>query len=271
MTESDKKFSGSIPEFYDAYLVPLIFEAFARDLAGRTATDMPLDVLETAAGSGVVARALAPLLGERARYVVSDLNQPMLDHAKSRQGADPRLEWRQADAAALPFDDQAFDKACCQFGVMFFPDKIGAFRETRRVLKPGGCFLFNVWDQIEDNLFADLVTSALAVLFPDDPPRFLARTPHGYADRAVIEADLREAGFTDVVIETVTMSSEAPAARHPAMAYCMGTPLRNEIESRDADALARATDHAEAAIARLCGLGPVSGKIQGHVVQASFA
>ena len=271
MTESDKKFSGSIPEFYDAYLVPLIFEAFARDLAGRTATDMPLDVLETAAGSGVVARALAPLLGERARYVVSDLNQPMLDHAKSRQGDDPRIEWRQADAAALPFDDHTFDKACCQFGVMFFPDKIGAFRETRRVLKPGGCFLFNAWDRIEDNLFAELVTSALAVLFPDDPPRFLARTPHGYADRAVIEADLRKAGFTDVVIETVTMSSEAPAARHPAMAYCMGTPLRNEIESRDADALGRATDHAAAAITRVCGLGPVSGKIQGHVVQASFA
>jgi ubiquinone/menaquinone biosynthesis C-methylase UbiE len=271
MVDNDELFTGSIPELYDTYLVPLIFEGFARDLALRTVAGRPLAILEIAAGSGVVARALAPQLGEWAHYVVTDLNRQMLDHARVRQGPDSRIEWRAADAAALPFADRSFDKVCCQFGAMFFADRIEAFSEARRILKPGGAFVFNVWDRIEDNLFADLVTSALAVLFPVDPPRFLARTPHGYADRAAITADLREAGFTDVVIETVTMTSEAPAARHPAMAYCMGTPLRNEIESRDADALGRATDHAEAAIARVCGLGPVSGKIQGHVVQANFA
>lgn len=271
MTESDKQFAGSIPEFYDTYMVPLIFEGFARDMARRTAAGMPLAVLETAAGSGVVTRALAPLLGEQARYVVTDLNLAMLDHARVRQGPDPRIEWRQADAAALPFADQSFDKVCCQFGAMFFPDKAAAFRETYRVLKPGGSFVLSVWDRIEDNLFADLVTSALAALFPDDPPRFLARTPHGYADRAMIEKNLREAGFSNIVIETLTMTSEAASSHHPALAYCQGTPLRNEIESRDAAALGRATDHAEVAIARHCGSGPVRGKIQGHVVLASLA
>lgn len=271
MADTDKLFAGSIPEFYDSYMVPLIFEGFARDLAERTVAGRPLAVLETAAGSGVVARALAPLLGEWAHYVVSDLNPPMLDHARVRQGPDPRIEWRLADAASLPFADQSFDRVCCQFGVMFFPDRIAAFREAHRVLKPEGSFVFSVWDRIEDNLFADLVTSALAVLFPDDPPRFLARTPHGYADRAMIEKDLREAGFSNIVIETLTMMSEAILPRHAALAYCQGTPLRNEIESRDADALGRATDHAEAAIARHCGSGPVRGKIQGHVVRASPA
>ena len=162
MSETDKVFAGSIPENYDRYLVPLIFESFARDIAQRIAARSPSAVLETAAGSGVVTRALAPKLVPNASYVVTDLNQPMLDHAAKRQAADSRISWRQADAQALPFEDAAFDLVCCQFGVMFFPDRQSGYREAKRVLKPGGCFLFNVWDRIEQNVFANDVTKALA-------------------------------------------------------------------------------------------------------------
>ncbi len=145
MTESDKLFAGSIPEFYDTYLVPLIFEAYANDLAERAAAQAPKTVLETAAGSGVVTRAMAPRLASDARYIVTDLNQPMLDHAASKQASDDRITWRQADALALPFEDATFDAVLCQFGVMFFPDRIRGYGEARRVLKPGGRFFFNVW------------------------------------------------------------------------------------------------------------------------------
>ena len=138
--------------------------------------------METAAGSGVVTRALAPGLSPDASYFVTDLNQPMVDYAAARQPPDTRLTWRQADALALPFEDAAFDLVCCQFGAMFFPDRQSGYREARRVLKPGGHFLFNVWDRIEENVFANDVTNALADFFPNDPPRFLARTPHGYHD-----------------------------------------------------------------------------------------
>jgi len=179
MSENDKAFTGSIPEFYDTYLVPLIFEDFAADMARRVASLAPDDLLEIAAGSGVVTRAVAAQLGENARYVVSDLNQPMLDHAKSVQGPDDRIIWQQADALDLPFENGQFDVVICQFGVMFFPDRIAAYREMRRVLKPNGVVIFTVWDQIENNEFADVVTIAAAEIFPDDPPRFLARTPHG--------------------------------------------------------------------------------------------
>src|SRR5512144_607585 len=148
MSETDKVFSGSIPENYDRYMVPLIFEPFAADIARRAAALSPSAVLETAAGSGVVTRALAPRLAPGARYVVTDLNQPMLDYAASRQAPDRRIQWRRADALALPFEDAAFDLVCCQFGAMFFPDRPAAYREARRVLKPGGCFLFSVWDRI---------------------------------------------------------------------------------------------------------------------------
>ncbi len=268
MPEIDKVFAGSIPENYDRYLVPLIFESFAHDIAQRTAALSPRTVLETAAGSGVVTRALAPRLSPDARYVVTDLNQPMLDYAATRQVADSRITWRKADALALPFKNAAFDLVCCQFGVMFFPERQSGYRETKRVLKPGGCFLFNVWDRIEENVFANDVTNALAEVFPGDPPRFLTRTPHGYHAPALIRSELEGAGFSNVVIETKTKRSRAPSPRHPAVAYCQGTPLRNEIKARDADKLEAATDYAASKIADRHGSGEVAAKIQAHVVVA---
>ena len=266
MSETDKVFSGSIPENYDRHMVPLIFESYARDISQRVAALAPKAVLETAAGSGVVTRALAPILSPDARYVATDLNQPMLDYARAKQDTDSRIRWQKADAQALPFEDAAFDVVCCQFGAMFFPDRPSGYREARRVLRPGGCFVFNVWDRIEENVFADDVTNALAELFPNDPPRFLARTPHGYHDTALIRSDLAKAGFSDVVIVTMEAQSRAPSPRYVALAYCQGTPLRNEIESRGN--LEAATDHAASVIASRYGSGEVSAKIQAHVILA---
>ncbi|WP_020591394.1 class I SAM-dependent methyltransferase [Kiloniella laminariae] len=269
MSESDKIFTGSIPEFYDSYLVPLIFEDYARDLAERVVGLHPAAVLETAAGSGVVPRVLAPQLGADVRYVVSDLNQPMLDHAAKKQGPhDCALEWQQADALDLPFADASFDVVLCQFGVMFFPDRVKGFTEAARLLKPGGCFVFNVWDHIRENVFADLVTQAAGSVFPEDPPLFMARTPHGYHERTTIERELKQAGFSEVTIETRAGTSRAASPRHPALAYCQGTPLRNEIEVRDASLLEHVTNTAASHIAERYGNGPVEAKIQAHVITA---
>ena len=268
MLETDKVFAGSIPENYDRYMVPLIFEPFAANLAQRAASFSPITVLEIAAGTGVVTRALAPKLFLGASYVVTDLNQPMLDYAASRQAPDSRITWRQADALALPFEDAAFDLACCQFGAMFFPDRSSAYREAKRVLKPGGYLLFSVWDRIEENVFADDVTNALARIFPNDPPRFLIRTPHGYHDTALIRSELEDAGFSRVVIETRAEQSRASSPRLPAVAYCQGTLLRNEIEAKEAGKLDAATDYAASAIADRHGSGEVAAKIQAHVIAA---
>jgi SAM-dependent methyltransferase len=266
MSHSDKVFAGSVPKIYDTYLVPLIFEPFAVDLVNRVSSRSLSRVLEIAAGTGVVTRALASGLGEGASIVATDLNQAMLDQAAAI-GTERKVEWRQADAMQLPFPDGTFDAVVCQFGVMFFPDKPKAFSEARRVLKPGGVFVFNVWDRIAENEFADTVTTALESVFPEDPPRFLARTPHGYHDRLAIERDLAEGGFTKPPrIATVAVRSRAESPRVPAMAYCQGTPLRNEIEARDAGRLEEATDVATAAIARRFGPGAVDGKIQALVV-----
>jgi SAM-dependent methyltransferase len=192
----------------------------------------------------------------------------MLDRAASRQDPDERIVWRQVDALNLPFQDGSFDAVCCQFGVMFFPHRIAGYREARRVLKPTGRFLFNVWDRIEDNDFACAVTDAACKVFPSDPPRFLPRTPHGYHNVRQIDAELRAAGFSAIEIVTLEERSNAPSAREPAIAYCQGTPLRTEIEAHGPDALETVTDRAAEAIAMAYGEGPVSGKIQAHVIVA---
>jgi ubiquinone/menaquinone biosynthesis C-methylase UbiE len=268
MAATDKLFAGSIPEIYDRLLVPLIFESYARDLAGRVAVVEPQDVLETAAGTGVLTRAIAARLPAQARIMATDLNQPMLDRASERQSHDGRIKWRQADALALPFEDQTFDVVACQFGAMFFPNKVQGYREASRVLKRGGHFFFNVWDRISENEFADVVTEALATLFPQDPPRFMARIPHGYYDVEMIRKELTAAGFMDISVETVDDTSSASSPRDPAIAYCQGTPLRNEIETRDASRLEDATKEAAQALASRFGSGPIEGRIRAHVIDA---
>jgi SAM-dependent methyltransferase len=264
--DSDKVFAGSIPKLYDTHLVPLIFEPYAADLANRLRSRLLTRVLEIAAGTGVVTRALASVLPSSVSIVATDLNQAMLDQA-AVVGTKHAVEWRQADAMQLPFGDATFDAVVCQFGVMFFPEKSKAFSEARRVLRPGGVFVFNVWDQIKENEFADTVTTALESVFPKDPPRFMARTPHGYHDHRIIERDLATGGFAGLPrIDTVTARSRAASPKIPAIAYCQGTPLRNEIEARDASRLGEATDVAAEAIGKQFGWGAVDGKTQAHIV-----
>lgn len=263
---TDKGFTGSIPKLYETYLVPLIFEPYATDLANRLASRSLHHVLEVAAGTGVVTRKLAKTLPQSTSIVATDLNQAMLDMASSIGTARP-VSWSQADAMSLPFEDATFDAVVCQFGAMFFPDKSKAFSEARRVLVPGGLFLFSVWDRIEENEFADIVSTALESLFPEDPPRFLARTPHGYHAPAALIRDLELAGYSATPrIDTVAARSRADAPQTVAVAYCQGTPLRNEIEARSEASLHEATGIATTALSQRFGAGPVDGKIQAHIV-----
>jgi ubiquinone/menaquinone biosynthesis C-methylase UbiE len=245
----------------------MIFAPYAADLAARLADLTSGSLLETAAGTGIVTRALAATLPPEVAIVATDLNHPMLDHAASRLASD-RVSWRQADAQALPFPDARFDAVVCQFGAMFFPDKPRAFAEAARVLKPGGRFLLSVWDRIEANEFADVVVRAVATLYPDDPPMFLARTPHGHHDTEPLEAQLRTAGFGAISVDSLTLESTAPDPPAVAIGYCQGTPMRNEIEAHGPEALAAATRAATDAIAARYGGSPVTGRIRAHVITA---
>ena len=263
----DTSFTDPVARVYESVLVPLIFDSYALDLAQRVCALDPLDVLEVACGTGVVTRALASTLTDAA-ITATDLNDAMVAVGEATGTARP-VRWQQADVMALPFPDHSFDAAVCQFSTMFFPDRAAAYREIRRVLRPGGTFVFNVWSDLASNEFADEVTRALAERFPDDPPRFLARTPHGHGAAAEIEADLAAAGFTTWRLEPRDDTSPASGPEVPAVAYCHGTPLRNEILGRDPDGLEAATAAATDAIRRRWGPGPIEARISAVVVSAT--
>jgi len=266
MGSTDTLFAGSIPALYDRYLGPMLFEPYAEDIAGRLAKGAPRRVLETAAGTGIVTAAAAALLPD-AEIVATDLNQAMLDVASARIDA-PGVSFRQADAQDLPFDDASFDAVICQFGAMFFPDRLRAYREARRVLRPRGRFLFNVWDRLEANPVSEVVAESVAALFPEDPPAFYRRVPFGYHDVAAVERDLRAAGFAAIEAETVPKRSRIGSARDAAVGLCQGTPLRSEIEARDASRLEEAALAAEAALGRFAGAHGVDAPMSAHVFTA---
>ncbi|MFT7774681.1 class I SAM-dependent methyltransferase [Roseateles sp.] len=266
MELADRGFTGSIPQLYERYMVPLIFEPYAVDLAARAAALQPGTVLEIAAGTGALTRRLAAELPPRTHIVASDLNATMLDMATALLTARP-VQWQVADAMELPFADAGFDLVVCQFGAMFFPDKARAYAEIRRVLKPGGCFVFNVWDHIDSNELARAVMDALAQAFPDNPPRFIARIPHGYHDIEQLRADLAQGGFEhDADIITLPLRARAESPSGPALGFCQGTPLRGEIEARAPGRLPELTAHVAQAIGERFGVGAIDTLMQAHVI-----
>jgi ubiquinone/menaquinone biosynthesis C-methylase UbiE len=248
----DTAFTGSVPELYERLLVPMIFAEPARSLAAAVAAAAPADVLETAAGTGALTRELEAAGGMN--VVATDLNAAMVQKAEGL-GFDQNVRWEVADALDLPFTDESFDAVACQFGVMFFPDKVRGYAEAHRVLRPGGLFAFNVWDRIETSAVADVVTEALQAVAPDGSLQFLRRTPHGHGDESRIRADLGAAGFQDIEVEYRDGTSRCTAAEG-ALAYCQGTPLRGEIEASPTLGLDDATAIATAALAGRFGEGP---------------
>jgi len=225
-------FAGSVPGLYDRHLGPLLFEPYAEEVARRAAQWRPKRILETAAGTGIVTAALAQACPQ-AEIVATDLNQAMLDIA-ARRARSVHVRTEVADAQDLPFDGGTFDLVVCQFGIMFFPDKVKGNAEARRVLRDGGRYLLLVWDRLDRNPASQIVHDSVGRLFPNDPPRFLERTPFGYADLAQIERDLLDAGFTDIEIETVARESSPRAqAEDAAAGLVRGCPLKAEIEERD--------------------------------------
>ncbi|HXK16943.1 MAG TPA: methyltransferase domain-containing protein, partial [Polyangiaceae bacterium] len=242
-------------------------EPYAQDLAARLGDLQGGDLLEIAAGTGAVTAVLDKSLPTAVRLVATDLNEAMLRVGASRTNSD-RVKWRQADAQELPFEAASFDAVVCQFGVMFLPDKRVGYREALRVLRPGGRYLFSVWNRVTENEVTDVGAGAVAALFPDNPPQFLERTPFGYHDVAVIRQELESAGFQRIEIDTVELVSISPSAEYAAVGLCQGTPLRNEIETRNPAALDEATAAATRALTARFGSGPFDNRMSAHVVTA---
>ena len=230
MTDIGTRFKHSTPEQYDRYMVPLLFEPYAKVVAERAALLLPDWILETAAGTGIVTRALHKA-APQAQIVATDVNPRMLEVAAKNLRSD-RVSFRPADAQDLPFDDESFDLVVCQFGVMFYPDKVRAHQEARRVLRSNGRYLLVTFDRLEVNPVPKAAGNAVAAIFPDDPPAYMEHGPFSYADPALIERDLLAAGFTRIQLETVALTTRVSAS-DAAQGLVVGSPFRSEIERRD--------------------------------------
>ena len=236
MAERNAAFVGSIPANYDRYLGPLFFHDYADDLVARVETKPGLRVLETACGTGIVTARLAARLAGQGTLVATDLNEPMMVHAAQRLGAGARVEWRQADATALPFDDRSFDVVVCQFGLMFYPDKARGVREAFRVLRAGGHYVFNVWGKLEDNLVPRITHETVASFFEADPPQVYT-VPFSLFETEKVTAWLREAGFIDVTAEAVAKTGTSPSTEEAAIGLIDGNPIYLAIMERTPAAL----------------------------------
>jgi len=263
MTETGTRFEHSTPTLYDRYMGPLLFEPYAKVLAQRAVLLQPGHILETAAGTGIVTRALHGAIPQ-AKIVATDVNLVMLESAAQRLGSD-LVSFQQANAQDLPFDDESFDLVVCQFGVMFFPDKVRAHQEARRVLRSNGHYLLVSFDRLDLNPVPEAAANTVAQLFPDDPPLYMERGPFSYADPALIERDLLAAGFARIQLETVALTSRVNAS-DAAQGLVLGSPFRSEIERRDPSGLDRALDTVTAALGRW---NEKDAPMSAHVVMAT--
>ena len=261
---------GSVPENYERHLVPLLFLGYAADLAGRMDLEPGTNVLETACGTGALTRQLQTRLAPDSRLTVTDVAPPMMEQVRRVVGDQPNIEYRQADAIEMPFPDDVFDAVACQFSVMLFLDKSKGMQEAARVLKPGGGFVFNVWDRLDLNGFSRAVHEAVAQVFPDDPPGFL-QIPYAYHDLSRIVGELQDAGFDEIDITVQPRESRADDAPQVAMGLVAGSPLANQVAERGSPSLEEATETVARTLIDDFGPGPIKAPMQAFQMVAHLA
>ena len=265
-TEAHARFVGAIPENYDRYLGPVLFEGYARDLARRVPVREGMRLLEVACGTGILTRHLRARLPSSARFVATDLNPPMLDHARLKLKDVAGIEWQPADACVLPFEDASFDVLVCQFGLMFVPDKPAALREARRALVRGGTLLLSVWDSLEENTFAQRAHRTIASFFPDNPPTFY-ETPFSLHRTDELARMIEDAGFGDVRVEALALRGESPAALDLARGLVEGNPIGSGIREQGLDA-ERVIEAVAGVLAREFGDRPIRIPLHAFVLTA---
>jgi SAM-dependent methyltransferase len=268
VADGNAAFVGDIPGNYDRYLGPMFFHGYADDLAARLPVAPGMRALETACGTGIVTRRLLDRMRGHGSLVATDLNEAMITHGRTTLTAEPGLlEWQQADATKLPFPDGSFDAVVCQFGLMFFPDKAAGVREAFRVLKPGGRYLFNVWDAIAHNPIARIAHETVATFIPTDPPSFY-KVPFSLHDPEPVRALLAEAGFGQIAWTHLEKSGTSPSSADAATGLIEGNPILGAIMERRPEALGEIKQVLAAAVAAELGDRPVTFPLRAIVFSA---
>ena len=268
MAEKNAAFIGSVPENYDRYLGPMLFEPYADDIGKHIPARGGIAVLETACGTGIVTARLRERLPACTRLVATDLNEGMITFAQQKRGA-PGIEWQVADMTTLPFPDQSFDYVVCQYGVMFLPDKAAGMREAYRVLKPGGTFLFNVWDSLRSNDLSRVAHQTVLEFTEPEPVRFFETTPFGWSDAAAMRGFLEAGGFRNATVSPVEFDCVSPTAMDAATGLVQGTPVCVAVKERDPAQIPKLTEAVARALAAEFGERPCRGRMRAFVWAAT--
>ncbi|QGM45360.1 class I SAM-dependent methyltransferase [Methylocystis heyeri] len=240
---NDRAYAGDVPQIYDRELGCVMFQPYAEEAAQRAAALNPADVLEIAAGSGIVTRELRNRIPAAAKLTASDISEDMLSVARTKIREGEQVRFEIADACALPFADASFDAVVCMFGYMFFPDKPKAMCEAFRALRPAGRYILGVWDSEENNPFARLALALLKSTFPDNPPTWM-KQPVSCGAIDPIKESLVDSGFVNISI-SVVKHSRAFDANNYARGLVFGSPIIQEVEERGGDPEAIAKAYAE--------------------------
>ena len=267
MVKEYTQFAGTVPENYEQYLGPLLFEPYALDIAQRVDNTKAKTVLEIACGTGRVTHHLVQVLLPDASLVATDLNAGMIAVAKQHLQY-PNLQFKEADAQQLPFDDASFDLIVCQFGFMFVPDKQQAFNEAFRVLKTGGKLLFATWDRLEENELTLVVRDTVVKHFNNEAAKFY-NVPFSLYDKQNITSLLEKAGFNNIKIENVGKQGTHVTAAEAARGLILGTPAFNVISSQDAAAPAWPVDVVSEALTAVFGNGIITTELNALSCEAT--
>jgi len=265
MIDQNARFEGSIPGVYERCMVPVFFVPYARNLAASLDLGEGAQILELACGTGVLTRTLLSSARRPFSLTATDLNDAMLELAK-QQVPDGDIRWQHVDAASLPFEPASFDAVICQFGVMFFRDKVRAASETRRVLRPGGVYLFNTWGALSENPCFRVANETISRFMPE-PPTFFALA-FGYHDRQQVMADLRAGGFREITIETVDLEGRSPSVKDLATGLVQANPGIAAIRERATSSVAEVTAAVAEALTREFGSDEVRFPLRAHVATA---
>ncbi len=261
-------FAGSVPTNYDQYLGPVLFEPYAVDLVKRIDTTSYHNVLELACGTGRVTKHLASMLPVDGSLIASDLNSDMLNVARNILPGE-RIKWMEIDAQDLPFGDEGFDHVICQFGVMFFPDKMKAFTESYRVLQPDGRLLFNVWDSLEFNPRSAIIKQVMEEIMGSEAPDFLSKGPYSYYNKNEITTSLRNAGFKNIQLEAVQKTAYYAFADDLIKGFVDGSPLNSYLVQQSPSLQKEIKDKLKQAIVSQFGETQIISPMQAIVCSAS--
>jgi ubiquinone/menaquinone biosynthesis C-methylase UbiE len=259
-------FSAAVPGFYDEHLGPMFFEPYAIRMADKICM-LPTDnILELACGTGTLTSLLLHWIEKKPNGVIiaSDINPSMLAFAEKKLNH-KNILWRKIDALEIPYRDESFGCITSQFGVMFFSDRVKAFKEVWRTLKPGGTFIFNCWDEILHNPIADIVNNALNHFFSGNAPAFYT-IPFSYHDTNIIRNDLREAGFYDMHFRLENATGYCVSVENAVKGLIFGTPTITAIEALDPERLPLFLKYLEIEISKKFGNNNLAIPLQAHVV-----